>query len=191
MLVRFGLKIGNVKIGSMFLYILHGAIVKHGQRFIHTASSVNPTIVQKGARMWHILMPKPTHRAAFHSLLPISPGQKAVPCKAKKSVANFKLREGMTIGAKVTLRGETMYEFLDRLFNIALPRVRDFRGINPNGFDGRGNYNMGLREQLLFPEIDYDKIDKVRGMDICFVTTANTDEEARELLTQFNMPFAK
>ena len=118
-------------------------------------------------------------------------GQKAVPCKAKKSVANFKLREGMTIGAKVTLRGEIMYEFLDRLFNIALPRVRDFRGINPNGFDGRGNYNMGLREQLLFPEIDYDKIDKVRGMDICFVTTANTDEEARELLTLMGAPFAK
>ena len=118
-------------------------------------------------------------------------GQKAVPCKAKKSVANFKLREGMPIGAKVTLRGETMYEFLDRLFNIALPRVRDFRGINPNGFDGRGNYNMGLREQLLFPEIDYDKIDKVRGMDICFVTTANTDEEARELLALMGAPFAK
>ena len=118
-------------------------------------------------------------------------GQKAVPCKAKKSVANFKLREGMTIGAKVTLRGETMYEFLDRLFNIARPRVRDFRGINPNGFDGRGNYNMGLREQLLFPEIDYDKIDKVRGMDICFVTTANTDEEARELLALMGAPFAK
>ena len=118
-------------------------------------------------------------------------GQKAVPCKAKKSVANFKLREGMTIGAKVTLRGETMDEFLDRLFNIALPRVRDFRGINPNGFDGRGNYNMGLREQLLFPEIDYDKIDKVRGMDICFVTTANTDEEARELLALMGAPFAK
>ena len=118
-------------------------------------------------------------------------GQKAVPCKAKKSVANFKLREGMTIGAKVTLRGETMYEFLDRLFNIALPRVRDFRGINPNGFDGRGNYNMGLREQLLFPEIDYDKIDKVRGMDICFVTTANTDEEARELLALMGAPCAK
>ena len=118
-------------------------------------------------------------------------GQKAVPCKAKKSVANFKLREGMTIGAKVTLRGETMYEFLDRLFNIALPRVRDFRGINPKGFDGRGNYNMGLREQLLFPEIDYDKIDKVRGMDICFVTTANTDEEARELLALMGAPFAK
>ena len=118
-------------------------------------------------------------------------GQKAIPCKAKKSVANFKLREGMTIGAKVTLRGETMYEFLDRLFNIALPRVRDFRGINPNGFDGRGNYNMGLREQLLFPEIDYDKIDRVRGMDICFVTTANTDEEARELLALMGAPFAK
>ena len=118
-------------------------------------------------------------------------GQKAAPCKAKKSVANFKLREGMTIGAKVTLRGEIMYEFLDRLFNIALPRVRDFRGINPNGFDGRGNYNMGLREQLLFPEIDYDKIDKVRGMDICFVTTANTDEEARELLALMGAPFAK
>lgn len=118
-------------------------------------------------------------------------GQKAVPCKAKKSVANFKLREGMTIGAKVTLRGEIMYEFLDRLFNIALPRVRDFRGINPNGFDGRGNYNMGLREQLLFPEINYDKIDKVRGMDICFVTTANTDEEARELLALMGAPFAK
>lgn len=118
-------------------------------------------------------------------------GQKAVPCKAKKSVANFKLREGMTIGAKVTLRGEIMYEFLDRLFSIALPRVRDFRGINPNGFDGRGNYNMGLREQLLFPEIDYDKIDKVRGMDICFVTTANTDEEARELLALMGAPFAK
>ncbi len=118
-------------------------------------------------------------------------GQKAVPCKAKKSVANFKLREGMTIGAKVTLRGEIMYEFLDRLFNIALPRVRDFRGIDPNGFDGRGNYNMGLREQLLFPEIDYDKIDKVRGMDICFVTTAQTDEEARELLALMGAPFAK
>ena len=117
-------------------------------------------------------------------------GQKAVPCKAKKSVANFKLREGMTIGAKVTLRGEIMYEFLDRLFNIALPRVRDFRGINPNGFDGRGNYNMGLREQLLFPEIDYDKIDKVRGMDICFVSSAKTDEEARELLALMGAPFA-
>ncbi|HHZ06588.1 MAG TPA: 50S ribosomal protein L5 [Clostridiales bacterium] len=118
-------------------------------------------------------------------------GQKPYTCKAKKSVANFKLREGMPIGAKVTLRGERMYEFLDRLFNVALPRVRDFRGINANSFDGRGNYNMGLKEQLIFPEIDYDKIDKVRGMDICFVTTANTDEEARELLTLMGAPFAK
>lgn len=118
-------------------------------------------------------------------------GQKAVVCKARKSVANFKLREGMNIGAKVTLRGERMYEFVDRLFNIALPRVRDFRGINPNSFDGRGNYSMGLKEQLIFPEISYDKIDKIRGMDICFVTTANTDEEARELLTLLGAPFAK
>ena len=118
-------------------------------------------------------------------------GQKPVFCKAKKSVANFKLREGMTIGAKVTLRGDRMYEFLDRFFNLALPRVRDFRGINPNSFDGRGNYSMGIKEQLIFPEIDYDKIDKVRGMDICFVTTANTDEEARELLTLMGAPFSK
>lgn len=118
-------------------------------------------------------------------------GQKPMTCKAKKSVANFKLREGMNIGVKVTLRGDRMYEFLDRLFNVALPRVRDFRGINVNSFDGRGNYNMGIKEQLIFPEIDYDKIDKVRGMDICFVTTANTDEEARELLTLMGAPFAK
>ena len=118
-------------------------------------------------------------------------GQKAVVCKAKKSVSNFKLREGMNIGAKVTLRGDRMYEFVDRLFSVALPRVRDFRGINPNGFDGRGNYNMGIREQLIFPEIEYDKIDKVRGMDICFVTTAKTDEEGRELLTLLGAPFAK
>ena len=118
-------------------------------------------------------------------------GQKPVKCAAKKSVANFKLREGMTIGVKVTLRGYKMYEFVDRFFNLALPRVRDFRGINPNSFDGRGNYSMGVKEQLIFPEIDYDKIDKVRGMDICFVTTANTDEEARELLTLMGAPFAK
>ena len=118
-------------------------------------------------------------------------GQKPVLCKAKKSVANFKLREGMTIGVKVTLRGERMYEFLDRFFNLALPRVRDFRGINPNSFDGRGNYSLGVKEQLIFPEIDYDKIDKVRGMDICFVTTAKTDEEARELLSLMGAPFAK
>ena len=118
-------------------------------------------------------------------------GQKAVPTYAKKSVANFKLREGVKIGVKVTLRGERMYEFMDRLFTFALPRVRDFKGINPNGFDGRGNYSMGLREQLIFPEIEYDKVDKIRGMDITFVTTATTDEEAKELLTLMGAPFAK
>ena len=118
-------------------------------------------------------------------------GQKAVVTKAKKSVANFKIREGMPIGCKVTLRGDRMYEFVDRLINLALPRVRDFRGVNPNAFDGRGNYALGIKEQLIFPEIEYDKIDKVRGMDVIFVTTAKTDEEARELLAQFNMPFAK
>ena len=118
-------------------------------------------------------------------------GQKAVLTKAKKSVANFKLREGMAIGCKVPLRGEQMYEFVDRLINLALPRVRDFRGVNHNAFDGRGNYALGIKEQLIFPEIEYDKVDKVRGMDVIFVTTAKTDEEARELLTQFNMPFTK
>ena len=118
-------------------------------------------------------------------------GQKPVLTKAKNSVANFKIREGMPIGCKVTLRGEKMYEFLDRLVNLALPRVRDFRGVNPNSFDGRGNYALGLKEQYISPEIEYDKIDKVRGMDVIFVTTANTDEEARELLRLFNMPFAK
>ena len=118
-------------------------------------------------------------------------GQKAVPTYARKSVANFKIRQGMKIGAKVTLRGEKMYEFMDRFFNLALPRVRDFKGINPNAFDGRGNYALGLKEQLIFPEIDYDKVDKVRGMDVIFVTTAKTDEEARELLTLFGMPFAR
>ena len=118
-------------------------------------------------------------------------GQKAVLTKAKKSVANFKIREGMAIGCKTTLRGEKMYEFMDRLVNLALPRVRDFRGVNPNGFDGRGNYALGIKEQIIFPEIEYDKIDKTRGMDIIFVTTAKTDEEARELLRLFNMPFAK
>ena len=118
-------------------------------------------------------------------------GQKAVVTRAKNSVANFKIREGMPIGCKVTLRGERMYEFVDRLINLALPRVRDFRGVNPNAFDGRGNYALGIKEQLIFPEIEYDKIDKVRGMDVIFVTTAKTDEEARELSRQFNMPFAK
>jgi len=123
--------------------------------------------------------------------LEIITGQKAVITKAKNSIANFKIREGMPIGCKVTLRGDKMYEFVDRLINLALPRVRDFRGVNPNAFDGRGNYALGIREQLIFPEIEYDKIDKIRGMDVVFVTTAKTDEEARELLTQFNMPFAK
>ena len=118
-------------------------------------------------------------------------GQKAVPTYAKKSVANFKLREGMKIGVKVTLRGERMYEFVDRLFNFSLPRVRDFKGINPNAFDGRGNYSLGLKEQLIFPEIEYDKVEKIRGMDIAFVTTATTDEEAKELLTLMGAPFAK
>ena len=121
--------------------------------------------------------------------LEIISGQKAVVTKAKKSVANFKLREGQSIGCKVTLRGERMYEFADRLINLALPRVRDFRGVNPNAFDGRGNYALGIKEQLIFPEIEYDKVDKVRGMDIIFVTTAHTDEEARELLTLFGMPY--
>lgn len=128
---------------------------------------------------------------AAMSDLQIITGQKPIITKAKKSVANFKIREGMPIGCKVTLRGEKMYEFVDRLINLALPRVRDFRGVNPNAFDGRGNYALGIKEQLIFPEIEYDKIDKVRGMDVIFVTTAKTDEEARELLAQFNMPFAK
>ena len=118
-------------------------------------------------------------------------GQKAIITKAKHSIANFKIREGQSIGCKTTLRGDKMYEFLDRLVNLALPRVRDFRGVNPNAFDGRGNYALGIKEQLIFPEIEYDKIDKVRGMDVIIVTTAKTDEEARELLAQFNMPFAK
>jgi len=128
--------------------------------------------------------------AAVRDLTTIS-GQKPIITKAKKSVANFKVREGMSVGTKVTLRGKQMYEFADRLINLALPRVRDFRGVNPNSFDGRGNYAMGIKEQIIFPEIQYDKIDKVRGMDIIFVTTAKTDEEARELLTQFGMPFKK
>ncbi len=123
--------------------------------------------------------------------LEIISGQKVVTTKAKNAIANFKIREGMPIGCKVTLRGERMYEFVDRLINLALPRVRDFRGVNPNAFDGRGNYALGVKEQIIFPEIEYDKVDKVRGMDIIFVTTAKTDEEARELLTLFNMPFVK
>ena len=128
--------------------------------------------------------------AAMSDLAKIT-GQKPVVTKAKKSIANFKLRQGMNIGVKVTLRGEKMYEFIDRLFNVALPRVRDFRGINPNAFDGRGNYSLGIKEQLIFPEIEYDKIDKIRGMDIIFVTTAKTDEEGRELLTLMGAPFTR
>ena len=128
--------------------------------------------------------------AAVNDLTAIT-GQKATVCKARKSVANFKLRKGMPIGVKVTLRGERMYEFIDRLFNVAMPRVRDFRGINPNAFDGRGNYAFGIKEQLIFPEIEYDQIDKVRGMDIMFVTTAKTDEESKELLTLMGAPFSK
>ena len=128
---------------------------------------------------------------AAASDMQIITGQKPIITKAKKSVASFKIRENMPIGCKVTLRGEKMYEFADRLINLALPRVRDFRGVNPNAFDGRGNYALGIKEQLIFPEIEYDKVDKVRGMDVIFVTTAKTDEEARELLRLFNMPFAK
>ena len=128
--------------------------------------------------------------AAMSDLTKIT-GQKPVVTKAKKSIANFKLRQGMNIGVKVTLRGEKMYEFIDRLFNVALPRVRDFRGINPNAFDGRGNYTLGIKEQLIFPEIEYDKIDKIRGMDIIFVTTAKTDEEGRELLNLMGAPFTR
>jgi len=128
---------------------------------------------------------------AAMSDLALITGQKPVVTKAKKSIANFKLRQGMNIGTKVTLRGDKMYEFIDRLFNVALPRVRDFRGINPNAFDGRGNYSLGIKEQLIFPEIEYDKIDKIRGMDIIFVTTANTDEEGRELLTLMGAPFTR
>ena len=123
--------------------------------------------------------------------LTIITGQKPILTKAKKSIANFKIREGMNIGCKVTLRGDKMYEFMDRLINLALPRVRDFRGVNGNAFDGRGNFALGIKEQIIFPEIEYDKVDKVRGMDIIFVTTAKTDEEAREMLTLFNMPFSK
>lgn len=128
--------------------------------------------------------------AIINDLMQIT-GQKPIVCRAKKSVANFKLREGMPIGVKVTLRRENMYEFVDKLFNVAFPRVRDFRGINPNSFDGKGNYSTGIKEQLIFPEIEYDKIDKVRGMDINFITTAKTDEEAKELLEMLGAPFAK
>ena len=162
------------------------------KEFAYTSSMEAPKLVKVVINMGvgdAIANPKALEEAV-EELTQIS-GQKPVITKAKKSIANFKIREGMPIGCKVTLRGDRMYEFLDRLVNLALPRVRDFRGVNPNSFDGRGNYALGIKEQLIFPEIEYDKIDKVRGMDIIFTTTAKTDEDARELLRLFNMPFAR
>lgn len=168
--------------------IVDGMIKKFGYKNVMEVPKLNKIVINMGvgeAKDNSKLLD-----AAVKDLETIA-GQKVVVTKAKKSVANFKLREGMPIGCKVTLRGEKMYEFADRLINLALPRVRDFRGVNDNAFDGRGNYALGIKEQLIFPEIEYDKVDKVRGMDIIFVTTAKTDEEARELLTLFGMPFKK
>ena len=161
---------------------------KFGYKNIMEVPKLDKIVINMG--VWRSQENAKILEAAVKDLETIS-GQKAVLTRAKNSVANFKIREGMPIGCKVTLRGEKMYEFADRLINLALPRVRDFRGVNPNAFDGRGNYALGIKEQLIFPEIEYDKVDKVRGMDIIFVTTAKTDEEARELLTLFNMPFSK
>ncbi|HIW21975.1 MAG TPA: 50S ribosomal protein L5 [Candidatus Dorea intestinavium] len=168
--------------------IVEALIKKFGYKNIMEVPKLDKIVVNMG-----VGEAKENHKVLESAIADLEKitGQKAVTCKAKKSVANFKLREGMPIGCKVTLRGEKMYEFLDRLINLALPRVRDFRGVNPNAFDGRGNYSLGIKEQLIFPEIEYDKVDKVRGMDVIFVTTAKTDEEARELLTQFNMPYTK
>ena len=168
--------------------IVDAMIKKFGYKNIMEVPKLDKVVINMG-----VGEAKDNHKvleSAVADLEKIS-GQKVVLTKAKKSVANFKVREGMAIGCKTTLRGEKMYEFVDRLVNLALPRVRDFRGVNPNAFDGRGNYALGIKEQLIFPEIEYDKVDKVRGMDIIFVTTAKTDEEARELLTQFNMPVTK
>ena len=168
--------------------IVEAMIKKFGYKNIMEVPKLDKVVINMGvgeAKDNHKLL-----ESAIADLEKIT-GQKAVVTKAKKSVANFKIREGMAIGCKVTLRGEKMYEFVDRLVNLALPRVRDFRGVNPDAFDGRGNYALGIKEQLIFPEIEYDKIDKVRGMDVIFVTTAKTDEEARELLKLFNMPFTK
>lgn len=168
--------------------IVDAMIKKFGYKNIMEVPKLDKVVINMG-----VGEAKDNHKvleSAVADLEKIS-GQKVVLTKAKKSVANFKVREGMAIGCKTTLRGEKMYEFVDRLVNLALPRVRDFRGVNPNAFDGRGNYALGIKEQLIFPEIEYDKVDKVRGMDVIFVTTAKTDEEARELLTQFNMPFTK
>ena len=168
--------------------IVDALMKKFGYKNIMEVPKLDKVVINMGvgeAKEYAILLD-----AAVKDMETIT-GQKAVLTRAKNSVANFKIREGMPIGCKVTLRGEKMYEFVDRLINLSLPRVRDFRGVNPNAFDGRGNYALGIKEQLIFPEIEYDKVDKVRGMDVIFVTTAKTDEEARELLTQFNMPFAK
>ncbi len=168
--------------------IVDAMIKKFGYKNIMEVPKLDKVVINMG-----VGEAKDNHKvleSAVADLEKIS-GQKVVLTKAKKSVANFKVREGMAIGCKTTLRGEKMYEFVDRLVNLALPRVRDFRGVNPNAFDGRGNYALGIKEQLIFPEIEYDQVDKVRGMDIIFVTTAKTDEEARELLRLFNMPFTK
>ena len=168
--------------------IVDGMIKKFGYKNIMEVPKLDKIVINMG--VGEAKDNAKTLESAVKDLETIT-GQKAIITKAKNSVANFKIREGMGIGCKVTLRGEKMYEFLDRLVNLSLPRVRDFRGVNPNAFDGRGNYALGIKEQLIFPEIEYDKVDKVRGMDIIFVTTAKTDEEARELLAQFGMPFAK
>ncbi|MCX4328820.1 MAG: 50S ribosomal protein L5 [Lachnospiraceae bacterium] len=168
--------------------IIDGMVKKFGYKNIMQVPKIEKIVINMG--IGEAKENSKVLDAAMNDLAIIS-GQKPVTTKAKNSIANFKIREGMPIGCKVTLRGGRMYEFLDRLINLALPRVRDFRGVNPNAFDGRGNYALGIKEQLIFPEIEYDKVDKVRGMDIIIVTTAATDEEARELLAQFGMPFKK
>ncbi len=168
--------------------IIDGMVKKFGYKNVMQVPKIEKIVINMG--IGEAKENSKVLDAAMNDLAIIA-GQKPVTTKAKNSIANFKIREGMPIGCKVTLRGERMYEFLDRLVNLALPRVRDFRGVNPNAFDGRGNYALGIKEQLIFPEIEYDKVDKVRGMDIIIVTTAATDEEARELLALFNMPFAK
>ena len=168
--------------------IIDGMVKKFGYKNVMQVPKIEKIVINMG--IGEAKENSKVLDAAMNDLAIIA-GQKPVTTKAKNSIANFKIREGMPIGCKVTLRGEKMYEFLDRLVNLALPRVRDFRGVNPNAFDGRGNYALGIKEQLIFPEIEYDKVDKVRGMDIIIVTTAATDEEARELLAQFGMPFKK
>jgi large subunit ribosomal protein L5 len=168
--------------------IIEAMIKKFGYKNIMEVPKLDKVVINMG-----VGEAKDNHKVLESAVADLEKitGQKVVVTKARKSVANFKIREGMAIGCKVTLRGEKMYEFVDRLINLSLPRVRDFRGVNPNAFDGRGNYALGIKEQLIFPEIEYDKVDKVRGMDIIFVTTAKTDEEARELLKLLGMPFSK